>query len=136
VVGYSAPIYVDVPYYEQGYTGTTPTGYYQTPIICDAVVYRPAIVVTGVPVRPLRETVREAWLRRIAHEKERQRALRRLAAGHASRELQVAPRAEPSPLVGVRAVKAPALFGFEQRQRWGTHRGNRKAPHVPHRLAT
>jgi hypothetical protein len=94
----------------------------------------PAILVTTAP-KPLLETIRERFLRTMAaQEADRQRALRRLYAARASRSLQVAPRTLGSSQIGSRAEEALALFGFEQRQRWGTHRGNRRAPYVPRRL--
>jgi hypothetical protein len=93
----------------------------------------PTIAVTNLPVL---ETIRERFLRTMAaQEADRQRALRRLYAARASRWLQVAPR--PGIVTSQfdsGAEKAPAPFGFEQRQRWGTRRGNRKAPYVPRRL--
>lgn len=87
----------------------------------------------GVVILPPAETVRERVLRRlIADETERKRALRRLHAAQASRPHQVAPRDIATPSTEPRAFSS-ALFGFEQRQRWGTRRGNRKAPYVSSR---
>jgi hypothetical protein len=121
---------VYAPVYEG--TGTYPIGY--GPQLSGRWV-RVVEPVIGVPLKPITQTIRERVLRRmLADEVERQRALRRLAAAQASRPLQVAPLPTAT-MARARPGVAPFHFGFEQRQRWGTRRGNRKAPYVPRRLA-
>lgn len=61
------------------------------------------------------------------------RLRRQIVNAREVRQLQL--EARPTPEHASSAERPTPIFGFEHRQRWGTGRGNRKAPRAPRRFA-